>query len=256
MKFVKRFFYFSLCGYYNSLLFSMKKPMTASLRQTFFIPVIILLMIFVFSGLCLAEINTSTTSDIIYVADFLLDAESDKKEDKKHLPIRNKLKDIVNNTEISGKDSPQIKKTKIVNALAESIVKELKNKGLKAHRIFSQFPPFRDCFLLEGEFQDYEEGERVKRAIIGFGSGSSEMQVKMIFSKISEGKTNLILDTSIDGKKQRSPGAVVTKNPYVAGTKFILSRDANEKEVGKLGSDIANKLYKFIVDSGLILQKE
>jgi len=235
----------------------MKKPKKVNLGQNFFVHAIILLMIFFFSGVCIAGTDTSTTSDIIYVADFLLDAESDnKQEDKKHLPIRNKLKDIVNNTGTGDKDSPQIKKFKIINTLAESIVMGLKDKNLKSQRVFSQSPPSRDCFLLEGEFLDYEEGERVKRAIIGFGSGSSEMQVRMTFSRISEGKTNLILDTSVDGKKKRSPGAVVTKNPYVAGTKFIISRDASEKEVGKLGSDVANKLYKFIVDSGLILQKE
>jgi hypothetical protein len=237
--------------------------LSGSLKNHIRLIVISLLMIFGFCGISGAE-TTANISDslnisktwMIYVADFALDVDSGSKEGKGLLPVRQKIKDTVNRTGVTGKETPEEIAKKIVDAMAESIVKELNKKNVKAGRLFSQPPPFTECLLLEGEFMDFDEGERMKRAIIGFGSGSSEMQVRILFSKIVDGKTSLLMDTATDGGKNRMPGAVVSKNPYVAGAKFVLTKNAPDKDVRKLGANIADQLYEFMVKQGNILQQE
>jgi len=246
---------------YN-LCYHRQMSWAGSLKQGMSLAAIVLFISLSLCGICAAETTADTTGakvsakpQMVYVADFALDVESGSKKSKGLLPARQKIKDTVNRTGVTGKETPEETAKKIVDAMAESIVKELNDKNVKARRLFSQPPPFTDCLLLEGEFMDFDEGERMKRAIIGFGSGSSEMQVRMMFSEIMDGKTSLLIDTATDGKKSRMPGAVVTKNPYVAGAKFVLTKNAPEKEVKKLGSNIADKLYEFMIKQGYIAQQ-
>jgi hypothetical protein len=234
-----------------------------SLKQGMSFAAIALFILLSFCRICLAEsaadiVGAKVTAKpaMVYVADFALDVESGSKKSKGLLPARQKIKDTVNRTGVTGKETPEERAKKIVDAMADSIVKELNDKNIKARRLFSQPPPFTDCLLLEGEFMDFDEGERMKRAIIGFGSGSSEMQVRMMFSEIMDGKTSLLIDTATDGKKSRMPGAVLTKNPYVAGAKFVLTKNAPEKDVKKLGSNIADKLNEFMIKQGYVAQQE
>jgi len=94
----------------------------------------------------------------------------------------------------------------------------------------------------------------LKRAVIGFGSGSSDMQVGIRVSEATEAGRRVLLDKPVDGKKSRMPGAIVTKNPYVAGAKFVLTKNAPDRDVKKLGSQIADKIYEVMKGEGLVKQ--
>jgi len=263
MKIMKRFFHaqiYAHCCHWRTFLLM---PAEINMKHSIYLAPIALFITLTLCGIFTVETaaddsgaKASATPRTVYVTDFALDAKSGKEESKGRLPVRNKVKGIVNHAGVTGGDSPEEQAKKIVNTLAESIVTELNSKNVKAQRLVSQPPPFTNCLILEGEFVDYDEGDRMKRAIIGFGSGSSDMQVRMMFSEIMDGKTSLLIDTAMDGKKSRKPGAVVTKNPYVAGAKFILTKNAPEKEIKKLGSSIADKVYEFMTKQGFIPQQE
>jgi hypothetical protein len=80
------------------------------------------------------------------------------------------------------------------------------------------------------------------------------MQVGITLSDIADKTVKVLLDTQMDGSKNRMPGAVVTRNPYVAGAKFILTKNAPDREVKKLGSQIADKIYEVMKGEGLVKQ--
>ena len=50
------------------------------------------------------------------------------------------------------------------------------------------------------------------------------------------------------------PGAVLTKNPYVAAAKFVMSEREPEKEAKKVASSIAHEVGKFMAAHGVAMQ--
>ncbi len=183
---------------------------------------------------------------IVYVSDFRLDFETTGNTEKGVLPVGKKVRGIVNQIGKTRDENPKEKAKKIVDSLADSIVNELNNKNINSRRIFSAPPSFSDCMLLEGEFVEYDEGGRIKRAIIGFGSGSPDMQVNFVLSEIKDGKTSVLLNTAADGKDNLMPGAAITKNPYVAGAKFVITKNAPERDVTSIGVKIADKTADYL----------
>jgi hypothetical protein len=47
------------------------------------------------------------------------------------------------------------------------------------------------------------------------------------------------------------PGAVVSLNPYAAAAKFVLERNASQKDVRRTASEIAWEIVKFMKAQGL-----
>jgi hypothetical protein len=192
------------------------------------------------------------TPPVVYVADFQLEAEAENKASQRPFQVRKRVKDKVDM--VTGAESPGEKAKEIINSLAQSIVAELNDKNVVSKRLYKQPPPASRCWVLEGEFVEHDEGDRLKRAVIGFGSGSSDMQVAITLSEVAEGSRRVLLDTPMDGKKDRMPGAVITKNPYVAGAKFVLTKNAPDRDVKKLGSQIADRIYGLMKEEGLVKQ--
>jgi hypothetical protein len=190
----------------------------------------------------------------IYVADFLLDAEAKEEPASRQGPlqVRKKLRDTVNEVGPRQQENPKEKAAMIVDVLAQSIVAELKEKNVNALRATAQTRSPAESWLLQGEFVEYDEGSRMKKAVIGFGSGSSTMQIHITLTAVSGGSSSTLLDTAMDGKKNRMPGAVVTKNPYAAAAKFVMAKNAPERDVKKLGSQIADTILGFMKDQGLV----
>ncbi len=186
---------------------------------------------------------------VVYVADFKLEGGAGNKADQRPFQVRKRIKDKVDM--VTGAESPGEKAKEIVDSLAQSIVAELEEKNVQSKRINGQPPPVPRCWVLEGEFMEYDEGDRLKRAAIGFGSGSSDMQVFIKLTEIAEGNRMVLLDTTMDGRKDRMPGAVITMNPYVAGAKFILTKNAPDRDIKKLGSQIAGRIYDLMREKGL-----
>ena len=182
---------------------------------------------------------------IVYVSDFHLDFETIGDSDKGLLKVGKKARDVVNRLGKTYID-PKQKAKEIVDLLADSIVEGLNNRNVISKRIYSSPPPFSDCILLEGDLAEYDEGGRAKRAIIGFGSGSPEMHANITLSEILNGETKILFNAETDAKKNMMPGAAISRNPYVAGAKFVITKNAPEKDVKKIGDTIADKVSEFL----------
>jgi hypothetical protein len=188
-------------------------------------------------------------SKTIYVSDFDLDARNFK-QDKggvtgkgylvpappKNLPsLRRKRKD-------SATESSQL-----VQLMSESLVADLLKAGFTARRLLPSDARPGDGLLVSGEITALDEGNQMRRALFGFGSGKAKMELRVTMADISS--TDLHLYDTLEQKRSgRAPGAAIALNPYLGAAsfvaKFAMTKNAPEKMVKKTASQIAMELTR------------
>jgi len=90
-----------------------------------------------------------------------------------------------------------------------------------------------------------DEGGRMKRAVIGLGAGATSMEVQVSVTDLAVNPDApcIIFGTVKDPKHM--PGAVVTRNPYVAAAKFVLEKNASEKDATRTAKEIIQEIQKY-----------
>lgn len=167
---------------------------------------------------------------VIYVADFDLDSGSFKPEG-----LVSRLR-----ARISGEQS---KAQSLVDLMGDSIVKDLAKKGLEAYRLPKEAALPQKGWLVRGAFLQVDEGNRLRRAIIGFGAGHTDLQVAVAVDDLSAGKTpQPIYEIQSGARSGEMPGAIVTLNPFVAAAKFALSRRDLSTDAKKSAEKIADEV--------------
>jgi hypothetical protein len=107
-----------------------------------------------------------------------------------------------------------------------------------------------DCWIITGEFLEVDTGSRALQAEVGFGAGQSQLEVRAkVYSAGDLKKPFLTFDS--EGASGHMPGAVLTKNPYVAAAKFVMSKREPEREAKKVASSIAQEIGKFMAAQGI-----
>ena len=180
----------------------------------------------------------STPARRVYVQDFALDAEAT--EPKTGLLGRPRLF-----RELTGED-PAAHARRIVDEMASSLVKDLNAGGIPAERHSAGGALPRDGWLVRGAFTEADSGNTMRRAVIGFGSGKTEMEVQVGVSDLASPQPTesfLVFGTVTD--PSRLPGGVVTRNPYVVAAKFVLEKGAPQRDVQHTAKTIADELVKF-----------
>ena len=144
--------------------------------------------------------------------------------------------------ELRPAETPAQKAARLSGLLSETIATELAALKIPATREPPGAPLPGDGLAVEGQFMQVDEGNRLKRAIIGFGAGATEVLVQVAVYDLSQSREQPILVYGTGTGSKPVPGAVVTLNPYAMAAKYVLSRNATEKDVRKLGKQIANDL--------------
>lgn len=184
----------------------------------------------------------------VYVSDFILDAQRIEGDQgvRGVLPggrlgqIGQRLPHPMANPD------PQARAREIVNGMSQSLISNLRNKGFTAERLpGTQATLPRDGWLLQGIFTEVDEGNRIKRAVIGFGRGATRMNVQVGVSNLASAQpqTPFILFGTIKDPK-KVPGAAVTVNPYVAAARFVMEKNATEDDIEKTAEQIVNEILK------------
>lgn len=186
---------------------------------------------------------------IIYVCDFSLDAANFKENQGigDRLPGQ-RLQRLEQHLPLSMANSdPGQQVEKIVAEMSQNLIKSLKDKGFMAERLAnpnnSLLP--RAGWLLQGVFTEVDEGNRLKRATIGFGQGATQMEVQIAVSDLASANPRepfIVFGTVKDPKKM--PGAIVSMNPYVAAAKFVMEKNATEKDIKKTAEQIVEEMLK------------
>jgi len=181
----------------------------------------------------------------IYVADFTLDAENYAGGEGVRGVLPGRLGQRLPHPLAS--DNPSEKAHQIVETMAESLVQGLGAKGLAAQRlrnIAGSLP--REGWLVQGIFTEVDEGNRLKRAVIGFGSGATSMDLQIGISDLASPDPRapfVVFGTVKDPSK--IPGAVVTMNPYVAAAKFVLAKHATDRDVKTTAGKVVEEILRY-----------
>ncbi len=180
---------------------------------------------------------------MVYVMDFELDSaaiHSDSGLLRPHSERTGPLRETF--SRLRGQKDPAVLSRELVDLMSVSLIKELGKRKLNASRMGSTDVLPVEGLLVRGVFIHVEEGNRLRRAAIGFGSGETELQLAVSVDDLGQGTPKPLyeLDTRADSGKL--PGAVITLNPYVAAAKFALSGRDLEKNVKQTAAKIADNI--------------
>lgn len=177
----------------------------------------------------------------VYVEDFVLDYQHVQTDEG----IRGRMGVLQRVPRVRPQPDPAEQARKLVNLLSESLVADLIEAGIPAERMTQGAMRPSDGWLLHGVFVEVDEGNRLQRAVIGFGSGASHMEVMVGVNDLATHPEApfILFGTVTDPSKL--PGAVVSMNPYMAAARFVMEKNATEKDVKRTSKEIVNEILKY-----------
>lgn len=95
--------------------------------------------------------------------------------------------------------------------LAANIVQELQTKGYNAVQVARGTPiTGNNVLIVDGAFVNINEGNRLRRMVIGLGSGQATLDTKVQVYQVANGNTTQILDFTTHSDSGSMPGAALT----------------------------------------------
>jgi uncharacterized protein DUF4410 len=129
-----------------------------------------------------------------------------------------------------------------IGLMAESITSDLIDQGIPAQRLYADSARPANGWLVRGVLTELDEGNQLRRAMVGFGAGESELQLWVGVTDLARNPDAPFYTIDASDASGKMPGAVVKLNPYVAAAKFIMSRHATERDVRQTASAIAKAI--------------
>ena len=204
-----------------------------------------LLLTIVFAAVGLAQQAPVRSPDAaskpiqVYVSDFELDAQSITEQrllggarPETGRPLRSVLR-----------GDSATKARKLVDLMAESLVSDLTKAGFVAQRLSATSVPPSEGLWIRGVFTEVNEGNKVSRAVIGFGSGAVKMNLFVTVTDLAR-PVQPLYSLAVGNNSGHMPGAAITMNPVAAGAKFALEKNATSKTIKRTAKQIAAQFAK------------
>jgi hypothetical protein len=176
---------------------------------------------------------------IVYVQDFKVEKESSS--DQQSLGGGRARAMIARVKGATGMQS-----SKVVDQMSSSLVSDLNRGGVKAVRLPTGQTLPKSGWLVRGVFTEVDQGSRALRAEVGFGAGSTDLAVLVNVADLQKGKAKPFYKLETQAASKKMPGgasmAIVTKNPYVAAAKFVMSRRDLSKNIRQTAQTIADQI--------------
>ncbi len=179
----------------------------------------------------------ATGPKVIYVADFELEVADITSESRRaKLAPMERLR---SGGPLAQRQDPRSEARHLIDLMATSIVQDLDQAGFGAHRLPAGVSLPSGGWLVRGVFLEVDEGNRLRRAVIGFGQGQTEMQVAAAVDDLSKAPPPPLYDIDTSAHSGNMPGAAVTLNPIVAGIRFAMAGHDLERNVRDCAAKIA-----------------
>ena len=136
----------------------------------------------------------------------------------------------------------------ISTLLSKSIVDQLNKDHFKAQRISRDAPRPTTGWMISGEVLSADEGNRMERAIIGFGAGESQAELYVAATDLTQHSGQAFVTMNVESQSGHGPGAVVTLSPFAAAAKFALGKNASNDDIKRAGEEIAKSIEKYADD--------
>jgi uncharacterized protein DUF4410 len=193
--------------------------------------------------------HTFTKDTVIYVSDFELDTQN-VTMDKGGVVGQNRP-GVLERPRKREQHNPEAQAKKLVNVMAENLVSDLQKAGYKAQRLAASETQPVSGARVDGVFTEVDEGSRIHRAVIGFGSGQATMNLYVTLADLAHPDNPLYTVSQDDASKDKM-GAVITMNPYVAAAKFVMEKNAPEKMVKKTAGEISAQVVDQMKQHGAV----
>jgi hypothetical protein len=185
----------------------------------------------------------SPGAPLVYVTDFELDAANVKQDSNPVQTLRPLGGGLLPRPFQRHKD-PQQEAQQIVAKLADALVNDLREKGLDAQRLASGAPLPAQGWLVRGVFLSIDEGNSMRRAVVGMGAGASQIELAVAVDNLSAQAPQPLYQVIDSQSSHAKPGAgaAIALNPYVAAAKFVLSRADDRKSVDHAAAEVADSV--------------
>ena len=138
----------------------------------------------------------------IYVSDFELGAEEVQVDQGS--AVAQRRPGILERPQKKEQQDPAAQTKKLVDTLSQSIVSDLQKAGYKAQRLMPGDAKPSVGAWVHGVFTQADEGNRLHRAVIGFGSGQATMQLFVTLTDLASPQKPLY-EASENGGAKTSP---------------------------------------------------
>lgn len=186
---------------------------------------------------------------IVYVADFELGAKGVQSEKGvlSEIPVVGGGADKV----LYGQKSPAVRARELTELMSRSLIKDIERAGYTAMRLAPGDPTPTNGWLVRGVFTEVQQGNRLRRAMIGFGLGKTDLQVLTKFDELSAGTPKPFYELNTDASSGRLPGAapMLIISPYAAPARFVLAGRDLDRSVRRTASSISKALEKEMRES-------
>jgi hypothetical protein len=143
---------------------------------------------------------------------------------------------------------PATELERLSDLMARIIVDDLTKANIRAARLPETSHRPAAGWIVSGELLEVLEGNRMQKAVIGFGMGNAETKLFVAVNDAAKLPGQDVLDFNVDAKGNIAPSGAgmtaVTHVPYAMAAKFVLNRDASEKEATKAAHEVAEQLIK------------
>jgi len=136
---------------------------------------------------------------------------------------------------------PQVLARELVASMSASLVKELTNAGLNTRRLAPGTPIPTSGWLVRGVFTDVSQGNQLRRAVIGFGAGKTDLQVLVDINDLAQGAPRPFyeLNTTADSGQAPGAGPTILLGPAGVAARFVIAGKDLDRDVGQTAAKIA-----------------
>jgi len=94
--------------------------------------------------------------------------------------------------------------------LSDELVRKLTELGFNAQQMPRGTSAPDGALIIDGQFQNVDEGNRLRRLVIGFGAGASKLDTEVNVNQVANGATTQLLDFKTHAESGKMPGAAMT----------------------------------------------
>jgi hypothetical protein len=98
----------------------------------------------------------------------------------------------------------------VAGAFATELVDGINQLGLPAERAGRYAPAPPNALLVVSEFVNVDEGNRLRRLVVGFGAGASRVDTQVLVYRFVQGRPTKLLEFETHADSGHMPGAAVT----------------------------------------------
>jgi len=188
-----------------------------------------------------AALSSADKNTLIYVKDFDLDP-ANFKQDKGGITGKGYLLPPPPGSFLRRKrQDPATEANNLIRLMSESLIADLQKAGFTARRLSSTEDRPSKGLIMSGVFTELNEGNQMRRALLGFGSGKAKMQLYVRVADASHGDQPLY-QTATQKNGGKTPGATIALNPYAGAAGFVVKFGMTKTEPEKMVKKTASKI--------------